>query len=241
MNRIVLILKKRRLFAGIIVILIAVFLIGASAHAVVLESGIPGVGAGGAPKATAPDLATYINYLYIFVLSVVGIAGFISLVIWGTVWVGSAVIDKKAMALEGIKNTLIGIGIALTAFIMLYTINPDLTIIKKPGITEVTLNSLNVNCYQYSVGACPIDLGCEVGMSNEGTFCFKKGDSLNGCCVWNPIGNSKNNKYLECADTMTFLSCTNTAAPYEGFFSPGKKCVTENPTYFSTEKYCGNQ
>jgi len=66
------------------------------------------------------------------VLGFVGIAGFISLVVWGTVWVGSAVIDKKARAMEGIKNALIGIAIALTSFIILNTINPALTFIQDP-------------------------------------------------------------------------------------------------------------
>src|SRR3989344_2411160 len=127
-------LKKHCLYAGIVAFVIAILLFSTQARAVVLESGIPGVGAGGAQGQILPDLPTYINYLYIFVLSFVGIAGFVSLVIWGTVWVGSAVVDQKTRALEGIKNTLTGIAIALTAFIMLYTINPDLTIIKVPTI-----------------------------------------------------------------------------------------------------------
>lgn len=133
------ILKKLWLCASVVVITMAVFLVATSAHAaVVLESGIPGVGAGGAQGATIPDLPTYINYLYIFVLGFVGIAGFISLVVWGTVWIASAVIDKKALALEKIKSTLTGIAIALTAFIMLYTINPDLTVIRVPTIGPIT-------------------------------------------------------------------------------------------------------
>lgn len=130
--------KKHRVFIGLFMIT-AMFFIGASSHAVVLESGIPGVGEGGAQGAKAPNLPTYINYLYIFVLGFVGIAGFISLVIWGTVWVGSAVVDKKAMAMDGIKNALTGIGIAFTAFIMLYTINPDLTIIKMPQADKLVV------------------------------------------------------------------------------------------------------
>ena len=116
----------------------AVFLVATSAYAVVLESGIPGVGPGGGAGQPLPSLPTYINYLYIFVLGFVGIAGFISLVVWGTVWIASAVIDKKALALEKIKSVLTGIAIALTAFIMLYTINPDLTLINIPTIGPIT-------------------------------------------------------------------------------------------------------
>lgn len=136
-------LKKQILFMGFFVALF-LFLAGVPAHAVVLESGIPGVGTGGAQGQTLPSLPEYINYLYIFVLSFVGIAGFISLVIWGTVWVGSAVVDKKTRAIEGIKSTLIGIGIALTAFILLYTINPDLTVIKMPFAPKVNVSTPSV-------------------------------------------------------------------------------------------------
>lgn len=145
-------LKKRLLFIGVFLAL-PLFLVGASAHTVELESGIPGVSAGGAQGATIPDLPTYINYLYIFVLGFVGIAGFISLVVWGTVWIASAVIDKKALALEKIKSTLTGIAIALTAFIMLYTINPDLTVIRVPTIDKITVPTIKTTPLGKPLGA----------------------------------------------------------------------------------------
>ena len=63
------------------------------------------------------------------------------LVIGGTVWVGSAVVDKNKHGDGRYKNTLIGIGIALTAYIMLYTINPDLTIIKVPEAAPLDVTS----------------------------------------------------------------------------------------------------
>lgn len=155
MNSEIRVLKKYVLPVSIVVVMATLLFSGMAAHAaVVLESGIPGVGEEGRQGAELPGLTTYINYLYIFVLSFVGIAGFISLVIWGTVWVGSVVVDKKARAMEGIKNTLIGIGIALTAFIILYTINPDLTVIKEPvapklelaGISQCTKATEAVDC-----------------------------------------------------------------------------------------------
>lgn len=101
-------------------------------HAVNFESGIPGVGEAGAAGATLPSLTRYVSFLYVFVLGMVGIAAFVSLVIWGTVWVATGIVDKKALALESIKNTFIGIGIALTAFIILNTINPDLVSLSLP-------------------------------------------------------------------------------------------------------------
>ncbi|OGD31994.1 hypothetical protein A3C91_03700 [Candidatus Azambacteria bacterium RIFCSPHIGHO2_02_FULL_52_12] len=115
--------------------LVALFF-AVSAHAVVLESGIPG-GAETAAGQELPSLVNYIRYLYLFVLGFVGIAGLVTLVIWGTVWTASGVVDKKAAAMEGIKNTLYGIGIALAAYVILYTVNPDLTIIKLPALESI--------------------------------------------------------------------------------------------------------
>lgn len=106
-------------------------------HALVFESGIPGVGPEGAAGTTTPSLVKYINFLYIFVLGMVGIAAFVSLVIWGTVWVATGIIDKKAMALESIKNTFIGIGIALAAYIILNTINPAFTTLSLPTTKSI--------------------------------------------------------------------------------------------------------
>lgn len=109
----------------------------------VLEVGIPGV-PGAEPGAHVSSIVQYISFLYTFVLGFVGIAGFASIVVWGAVWAGSGIIDKKRQALDGIKNALYGIGITLTAFIILNTINPDLTVIKLPLISEIGLTSREI-------------------------------------------------------------------------------------------------
>ena len=124
-----------------LILLILIFAVPiAHAAETVLEVGIPGV-AGAEPGKTVPGMVTYIRFLYTFVLGFVGIAGFASLVFWGAVWTGSGIIDKKRQAIDGIKNSLTGIGIALTAFIILNTINPDLTMIKLPGLPDVKITS----------------------------------------------------------------------------------------------------
>src|SRR3990167_8480838 len=121
-----------------IILLIALAAAGAARAARTLEVGIPGV-EGAAPGSAAPSVPMYIKYLYYFVLGLVGIAGFSSLVFWGAVWAGSGIVDKKAQAIAGIKNTLTGIGIALTAFILLNTISPDLIVIKTPNVAGVNI------------------------------------------------------------------------------------------------------
>lgn len=105
-----------------------------------LEVGIPGPqGLPAGQSVSGP--AEYINYLYLFVLGFVGIAGLITLVIWGTVWVASGIVDQKARAMEGIKNAITGILIALVAFIFLNTINPDLTKIKLPQRQSISVDA----------------------------------------------------------------------------------------------------
>lgn len=167
-----------------LIVIAAVFFIAASARAVVLESGIPGVGTGGAQGAPAPSLATYINYLYIFVLGFVGIAGFVSLVIWGTVWIASAVIDKKALALEKIKSTLTGIAIALTAFLMLYTINPDLTLIKVPTIRPITYSTTTTSTATTVPGIMADGKGCySSSQCYPGSSCNGGSTHTQGVCT----------------------------------------------------------
>ncbi len=149
------------------------------AFAVVLESGIPG-GAGGSTGLAAGatidanlGIIQYIRYLYLFVLGFVGIAGLVTLVIWGTVWTASGVIDKKAMAMEGIKNTLMGLGVAFTAYLILFTINPDLTVIRLPPVTPVTINTTK------PVVVGPVIKDWKCAMESPGTE-YKKFGSYNG-------------------------------------------------------------
>lgn len=137
-------MMKKKIFLFIFPILAVLLFFALSANATLIESGLPG---GGQPDllkpGTTPDIITpaqYVRYLYLFVMGFVGIAGLVTLVIWGTVWTASGVVDKKAAAMEGIKNTLYGIGIALSAYILLYTINPDLTIIKTPTLQKIDTN-----------------------------------------------------------------------------------------------------
>lgn len=148
------------------------FAVAPAVQAVNFESGIPGVGEAGAAGKPLPTLTSYVSFLYVFVLGMVGIAAFISLVIWGTVWVATGIVDKKALALESIKNTFIGIGIALTAFIVLNTINPDLVELSLPTATPIEKSAVSAaanNCKKVS-GHTPTD---EVACRNIAGCCWE--------------------------------------------------------------------
>src|SRR3989304_3951601 len=138
-------MPNEKLTGCVLLVLLCLFALTHSTHAAdtVLEVGIPGV-TGAAPGDPAPGIVKYISFLYTFVLGFVGIAGFASLVFWGAVWAGSGIIDKKRQALDGIKNSLTGIAIALTAFIILNTINPDLTMIKLPFISGIPVTERKI-------------------------------------------------------------------------------------------------
>lgn len=171
-------MKKTRKLLTILSCL-ALFCVAASAHAVVFESGIPGVGVEGAAGAPLPSLPRYINFLYVFVLGMVGIAAFVSLVVWGTVWVATGIVDKKALALESIKNTFIGIGIALTAYIILNTINPDFITFSNLTLkktVDTSVGSIGATCAKMVPGkeasaanitACNEIAGCCWGIDPE--------------------------------------------------------------------------
>lgn len=100
------------------------------AYAAVLEVGIPGQIE---PGARLPGLTDYMRYIYWFMLGTVGIAAFVSLVWYGVLWIYSGIVEQKSEALEGIKNTFLGLGLAFGAYIILYTINPDLVSFTTPG------------------------------------------------------------------------------------------------------------
>lgn len=176
------ILLSFSLFALLFVVLPAPNVRAATAYAsTTLESGIPGNAATVKGQPIPSNPAQYIKYLYLFVMGFIGIAGFVTLVIWGTVWTASGVIDKKAAAMEGIKNTLMGIGIALTAYLLLSTINPDLTIISFPNLEKTGLTDLeqkkvdfaSLPEYQWGCEAYGMPTGYSNGVAT--TFCSNTG------------------------------------------------------------------
>lgn len=103
----------------------------------VLEAGIPGQVAPGDPL---PGLTDYMRYIYWFLLGTVGIAAFVSLVWYGVLWIYSGIVEQKSEALEGIKNTFLGLVFAFSAYIILYTINPDLVSLRAPAAPIPTVN-----------------------------------------------------------------------------------------------------
>lgn len=79
------------------------------------------------PKFDQPDLPAFINSVYIFALSVVGIVVFVRLLYAGfRLLTAAGNASNISDAKEKIKNAIIGIILLFAAYLILYVINPDL-------------------------------------------------------------------------------------------------------------------
>ncbi len=134
---------------------------------------IPGVGA---PK----NLSQYLVGLYNFLLSVVGIAALLMLVIGGFKYLTAAANPSAASeAKDIISNAVYGLILALLTWVIISTINPDLLVIKQPGThTPQTISQ----CATYENGS---DCGCvDGGVVNKGSYadcdeaCRKEGHCI---------------------------------------------------------------
>ena len=83
-------------------------------------------------------LVGYLRYLYLFGLSAVGIAGFGALVYGGFKYMLSDAVTSKQEAKSWIWGAITGIILALSAYLILNTINPDLVKFREPDTTIPT-------------------------------------------------------------------------------------------------------
>jgi hypothetical protein len=92
----------------------------------------------GSPKAETADFPGFIQGLYKFGIWAVGIAALFMVTIGGFLYMASAGNTSKMDNAKGIiKDSLIGLFVALTAYLILFIINPDLV---KINIDMKTLN-----------------------------------------------------------------------------------------------------
>ncbi len=122
--------KIRKIF---FVLLFSAFLLLSALTALAeykLEVGIPGqVG-----EDTAVSLTDYIRYIYLFALGAVGIAALGTLIIAGFMYMLSDLVTTKEEARKYIMGAIWGLLIGLGAYLILYTINPDLIRLKAPNL-----------------------------------------------------------------------------------------------------------
>ncbi len=97
---------------------------------------LPGVGA-------SIDLDTgfgdYANKLIRLLIGAAGALAVVMIVIGGIQYMSSDAVGEKQSGKETIGNALVGLGLALVSYLLLYTINPQLTIIKDNLVPEVSV------------------------------------------------------------------------------------------------------
>ena len=136
---------------------------------------IPGVPSGGV------DLSMYLVGLYDFLLSIVGIAAVLMLIIGGMRYITAAgnqasISDAKDI----ITSTLAGLLLAILSWVIVAEINPDVLYIKKPGGEFVNTPSVNLgSCYTSYDSAGPTCV-CVDGYLPIGPFASAN-DCNNAC------------------------------------------------------------
>lgn len=130
---------KKIIFFIILIFLIGVFLpldkLMAQEEGYEIEVSIPSFGdeAKAGQKVT---LADYIRYIYLFALAAVGVTALGVLVYGGFQYMTSDLVTSKEEAKKWIWGALSGLVLALAAYLILNTINPDLVEIREPRLEE---------------------------------------------------------------------------------------------------------
>jgi len=129
-------MKSKKLFIILLLLVVCtLFNIHFALAAYEIEVSIPG---GEAKAGTEITLADYIRYLYLFGLSLVGIAALGALVYGGFQYMLSDTITTKEEAKKLIWGAIFGLILGLSAYLILYTINPDLVNLREPTLPEST-------------------------------------------------------------------------------------------------------
>jgi hypothetical protein len=98
-----------------------------------LETGLPNIPGGQLPK--GQELPSYINYFFIFGLSLIAFLALTQMMIGGLTYILAAGnVAKIEDAKDTIKQALLGLGLLLVSYLLLYTINPDLVNLRNPNL-----------------------------------------------------------------------------------------------------------
>ena len=144
---------KRAFFATILFSLVLfVFVVPVLAQG--LELNYPNI----SPKISPPEttrafLPNYIRYIFVLSLIIASLAAFFSIVYGGFQHITSAGNPSKLSDARGrIKSGLLGLTILLSSYLILSTINPQLIVLKVPGINVqqgIILFSNSENCTDF--------------------------------------------------------------------------------------------
>lgn len=92
---------------------------------------------------TYNSLEQYLNLMFNILLSIGAMIAVVTLVLGGITFMISEVVDKRAAAKRRIQAAFIGLGLLLSCWLILNTINPNLTKFSLPGIDNATTGATN--------------------------------------------------------------------------------------------------
>jgi len=99
----------------------------------------------------ASNFTTYINQLYFLSISIGALLAVIMIIIGGVKWMLTDVVTQKSDAKNDIKGALLGLLLIISAFLILNTINPQLTTLTAlqdaPGISLRAAPAANTETY----------------------------------------------------------------------------------------------
>lgn len=99
-----------------------------------LEVEYPRIESEAAPETVKTGIPNYVKYIYYFIIGISGLIGLGVIIIAGIRYLTSAGIPEKLKdARQQISSALLGILILLCSWLILNTINPQLTVLPEPG------------------------------------------------------------------------------------------------------------
>lgn len=126
---------------------------------------------------TITSFETYLNYVYQIALGIVGLAALIFIIIGGAMYVTAAGnVAQMTEAKNRIQSALLGLILALAAYLILYTINPDLvrlskTQIEYPVLPKVVLSCENNTCVARTIKLKDVTADTVNTCGEVGTVC----------------------------------------------------------------------
>ena len=103
-----------------------------------------GADTGGNPTVSVPWIAEYIVAIYRYGISIIGIAAVIGIAIGGVYWVVSGGNSGRiSTAKAWIQDSLLGLAIALSSYLILAVLNKDLTIFKSVNLATIGRQELD--------------------------------------------------------------------------------------------------
>jgi len=181
----------------------------------------------GQGTAVSQDTSTICNYLiaiYKYLIGIVAIFAAVALIIGGVIWITAAGSPGRiGIAKSWIASSLAGLALALGAFLILATINPELVIcryLKIDNIKNVAITSTPTNNTSLDTQAC------EWGMAKDAA------DKICG-----PGLVKKDNQYCK-GLSYQFDSIMPNSYPQPNW--PGYYCCCADPTAFSKPDYCAS-